>query len=229
MLMTGLPSQRSASSAGAGQVGAELHQAFDRRVVDLPEGVDDLLVRQMAIGVGAFALQVVVLDDLVAELAEDALHLGLDGLVVRLDDGDFLLDAVQLQRFAHAVDRRRDADVAPGAVLHATAQILDRRQGPAPDRQRRDAEHQIVRIAGHHPLHRAVEPGVDQRDAAVETVVVGGRNVLDMHTAEMVGDAGRTHVVVFGLHDRVGGRRRHPHFRAVSEVVDHLPILPGQR
>ena len=212
--------------AGPRQVGAELDQAFDGRIVDFFEGVDDLFIGQMAIGRRAFALQVVVFDDVVAELAEDALHLGLYGFVVGLDDGDFLFDVVELERLAHAVDRECHADVASGPVYHAFPQVFDRRQGAAPDGQCRDTEDEIIRLAGHDPLDRAVEPCVDQLNALVETVVVRRRDVLDMHTAQVIGHAGRAHVVVFRLHHRIGRGRGHPHLGPISEIVDHCTHSP---
>ena len=50
-----------------------------------------------------------------------------------LDDGNFFLDTVQLQRLADTVDRRRDTNIVAGAVFHAFPQILDGCQGPTPD------------------------------------------------------------------------------------------------
>jgi hypothetical protein len=92
---------------------------------------------------------------------------------------------------------------------------------PVPERLRRHAEDEIIRLAGHHLVDRGHHGAADIDHELVEIVVVANGVVGDVDAAEMIGDAGRPHGVVFGLHRRVGRRRHHAELFAIAQGIRH--------
>jgi len=139
-----------------------------------------------------------------------------------------LLDAVPLQALDHGVGGERDGDVEARHRPHAALEIVAPLLIAAPDRQRRYPEDEGVGFAVHHPGDGVLERLVNALEHDVEVVVAADRGLGDHHACEVVGDAGRAHVVVLGLHHRVGRGGGDAEGQAPGQIVAHGYFLPGR-
>ena len=205
------------------QVGAELDDGVDVGTVHLPHRVAQLVLGNVRDVDRRVAGEALGAHEVEAGLVGEGLEVADGDRVVGADDGD-PLDAVAegAERRGQRVGRLCDADIAAGAGPDALLDLARGLQPAAPDAFGRNAEDQVVRPAGHHPIDGFLERDVDAPDQLVEILVRIDRIVGDVHPRDVVGHPLGRHRVVMRLHDGVGRGRDHTELHPPTPGIDHL-------